>query len=107
MALLFAMDAFAGISRNNTIQWVLVSSEQSNNSNFVEFQNALQNNECKSGSSNRVRFSTNDEALLSLFLTAKTTGQKVGLYYKTSTNLPGVSGHGTPNCEVTNAWLEV
>ncbi len=104
--LIVSANLYAGVSRLNSVDWVAVASEHTNNSNFIQVIRPLENDECNVGSKARIRFSSDDSALLSLFLSAKTAGKKIGFYYKTSTNLPGMSGHGTSECEIENAWLE-
>ncbi|GAA5446154.1 hypothetical protein Misp06_04363 [Microbulbifer sp. NBRC 101763] len=99
--------ALAGISRHNSVDWVLVSSNKMNKASFVQFKNKLENDECFMGSNSaRIRFSSDDSSLLSLLLTAKAASLKVGFYYNTKTDLPDVTGHGTAECEIVNVWLE-
>ncbi len=102
--------ANAGISRNNYVDWVVVSAETENKGHFVQFKNSLQDNsrDCipNRHSRPRVSFLKKDSNLLSLFLTAKASNKKVGFYYRTTTSIPATSGHGFGQCEFINAWLE-
>ena len=101
-----AASAQAGVTRNNYVDWVVVSSNQTTGGNFIHLVNSVGSGECTTSGNTRVRFSKDDSNLLSLFLTAKAANKKIGFYYKTTTSLPGVSGHGVSTCEITNAWLE-
>ena len=104
IAAVISTSTMAGISRNNYVNWVLVASNQTNNSNFIEVINSVE--ECLTGGNTRIRFPQDDDRLLSLFLTAKTANKKIGFYYSPTTSLPSVSGHGVSTCQITNAWLE-
>ena len=102
---LISTSAFAGLSWNNYLDWVVVSSNQLNNSNFIQLRTAI--SDCVSNSSgSRIRFSRDDANLLSLFLAAKIANKKIGFFYNETTTLPIVSGHGLSTCEIRNAWLE-
>lgn len=102
-----SLEASAGISRHNSVEWIAVSSIQAGNDNFVELQNPLENNECLSNNDTRIRFAKEDNNLLALLLAAKTANRKIGFYYKTTSSLTKTSGHGVPACEFQNVWLEV
>lgn len=93
------------VSRNNYVDWVIASSAASSNSHVVQWLNPI-HTACEASSLFRTLLSVNDEAVLSLLLTAKVANKKVGFYYNTTTTLSGVPGHGTPPCEIVNAWLE-
>lgn len=101
--------AIAGISRNNTVDWVALSTDSNSGEHFIQFVNDLANTtDCKEASSAnpRIRLSKADGDILSLLLAAKVSGKNVGFYYKTSTSITATAGHGLSTCEFTNVWLE-
>ncbi|UTM59666.1 hypothetical protein L4174_023530 [Photobacterium sp. CCB-ST2H9] len=107
--MLFPLTSNAEISRNNVVDWVAVSANKTNSGHFIQLKNALQHaGDCRVDSNHlpRVLLSADDKDLLSLFLTAKAANKKVGFYYKTSSTIPKASGHGLPDCEFVNVWLE-
>jgi len=92
------------ISRNNYVDWVATSSVASSESNFIQWKNPLASG-CQLSGLARTRFSINDDALLSLLLTAKVSNKKVGFYYELIATTGPVPGHGSA-CQIVNAWLE-
>ncbi|GAB2191833.1 hypothetical protein MAH1_34410 [Sessilibacter sp. MAH1] len=106
LSIMVSFPVSAGLSRNNTVEWVVVSSIQSGHGYFVQFSNALPDDECASGAKSRVKFDRDDDGILSLLLTARASSSKVGFYYNTTTNLPNAGGHVVPSCEILNIWIE-
>lgn len=99
---------FSEISWNNEIDWIVASSANSSSSHLIEWKNTLQNDsDCTFGANNnvRTRFSSSDDELYALLLSAKMAGHQVSFFYKVTTDLESVSGHGS-GCEIINAWIE-
>lgn len=89
------------ISRNNYVNWVLASAKGTSTSHFVEWENAINANCTR----NRTRFSFEDKEIMSLLLSAKMSGKKVGFYYELAATTSSVPGHGSA-CQIVNVWFE-
>lgn len=98
----------AGISRNNYVDWVIASSGDSSNYHMIQWKNELQSpDDCKSNNTSvRTVIKSTDKDLYSLLLAARMANKKVGFYYSTASIDAAVSGHGTPDCKIVNAWIE-
>lgn len=91
----------AEISRNNHVDWVLASAKGTSTSHFVQWIGPI-NSVCNT---NRTRFSVDDKEIMSLLLSAKMTGKKVGFYYDLTATTSSVPGHGS-DCQLVNVWFE-
>lgn len=107
--ILFCNSSYAGISRNNLVDWVLTSSSTSSDYHMIQLVNNLdESSDCilVDHGKPRVFFSQLDNALLSLFISAKISKQKIGFYYSTNEEKVVIPGHGIPTCKIVNAWTE-
>lgn len=89
------------ISRNNYVDWVLASAQGTSTSHFVQWKNPINTN-C---TTNRTRFTFEDKEIMSLLLSARMSGKKVGFYYNLTATTSSVPGHGS-DCQLVNVWLE-
>ena len=88
-------------SRNNYVDWIVASAHGTSTSHFIQWKNQI-HPDCQN---NRTRFSVEDTALMSLLLSAKMSGKRVGFCYDLIATTAVVPGHGS-HCQIVNAWLE-
>ncbi len=101
----YASSSNAKISYDNEIVELAISSAATSESHFVTWKNKLEDpTDCLSQAFVRTRFSREDNGLLSLFLFAKASGEKLNFYYETTPITGSVPGHKT-TCQITNAWI--
>ena len=101
--------SWAKISSHNTVDWIILAKSTVNQSHLIQFNEPLNDeNDCVqsgSGGKPRIRLEKEETDILSLFMAAKLSGSTVRFYFETTTDLPGMGGHGSSECEFRNVWI--
>ena len=102
-----SINANAGNSWDNEIDWIIASSAASSQSHIIQWKKSFPNDDCKvgEGQSFRTRLSQDDKELYALMLASHLSGKTVSFKYSTELTSGAVQGHGSV-CQLVNAWVK-